>query len=178
MKIVVLEGSPNKNDSSNLLAEQFSQGAKEAGHSVQIIDVAHANIHPCTGCIHCGYEGPCSQKDDVDGIRKKILDADMIIFVTPLYYHGMSAQLKILIDRFCAFNSSIQRKHMKSALISVAWNSDNWTFDALEAHYKTLIRYLNLNDMGMVLGTGCGTPDMTKRSKFPNLAYEIGKKLK
>lgn len=178
MKIVILEGSPNQNGSSNLLAENFICGAEEAGHSVQVIDAAHANIHPCTGCIHCGYEGPCSQKDDMGGIRQKILDADMMVFVTPLYYYGMSAQLKTLIDRFCAFNGSIQRKHMKAALISVAWNSDNWTFDALEAHYKTLVRYLNLKDMGMVLGTGCGTPAMTQSSKFPKMAYELGKNLK
>ena len=175
MKIAVLEGSPNKDGSSNLLAEQFIWGAKEAGNSIQIIDAAHANIHPCTGCIQCGYEGPCSQKDDMDWIRQKILEADMMVFVTPLYYYGMSAQLKMLIDRFCAFNSSIQRKNMKSALISVAWNSDNWTFDALQAHYKTLVRYLNLKDMGMVLGTGCGSPAMTKSSKFPRMAYEFGK---
>ncbi len=75
----------------------------------------------------------------------------MVVFVTPLYYYGMSAQLKTLIDRFRALNSSIQRKHMKSALISVAWNRDNWTFDALEAHDKTLVRYLNLKDMGVIL---------------------------
>lgn len=177
MKIVVLEGSPNKKGSSNLLAENFIRGAEESGHSIQIIDAAHMNVHPCTGCIHCGYEGPCVQKDDVEGIRAKILDADMLVFVTPLYYYGMSAQLKSLIDRFCAFNGSIQRKRMKSALLTVAWNSDDWTFDALEAHYKTLVRYLNLKDMGMILGTGCGTTEMTKSSKFPKLAYEMGRKL-
>ncbi len=177
MNIVVLEGSPNRNGSSNLLAEQFIRGAKEAGHSVQAVDVAHANIHPCIGCIHCGYEGPCVQKDDVNGIRQKILDADMIVFVTPLYYYGMSAQLKTMIDRFCAFNSSIQRKHMKSALLAVAWNSDTWTFEALESHYHTLVRYLSLKDQGMVLGKGCGTPSMTQHSKYPQMAYDLGKKL-
>lgn len=177
MKIVVLEGSPNKNGSSNLLAERFICGAKEAGHSVRVIDAAHANIHPCIGCIHCGYEGPCSQNDDMNEIRQKILDSDMIVFVTPLYYYGMSAQLKILIDRFCAFNNSIQRKQMKSALLAAAWNSDNWTFEALESHYKTLVRYLNLKDQGMVLGKGCGTPSMTKSSVYPDKAYDLGKKI-
>ena len=142
-----------------------------------MIDVAHAKIHPCTGCIHCGYEVPCVQKDDVEFIRKKILDGDMPVFATPLYYYGMSAQLKTLIDRFCAFNSSMQRKHMKSALLTVAWNSDSWTFEALEAHYKTLVRYLNLTDMGMVLGYGCGTPSMTEHSKFPQQAYQLGNRL-
>ena len=47
MKIVVLEGSPNKDGSSNLLATKFIRGAKEGGHSVQVIDAAHEDIHPC-----------------------------------------------------------------------------------------------------------------------------------
>ena len=91
MKIVVLEGSPNQNGSSNLLASAFIRGAQEAGHTVEVIDAAHANLHPCTGCIHCGYEGPCVQRDDMERIRTQILDADMVVFVTPLYYYGMSA---------------------------------------------------------------------------------------
>ena len=94
MKIVVLGGSPNKKGSTHILADCFRQGAEEAGHAVEMIDIAHADIHPCIGCIHCGYEGPCVQKDDVEIIRKKILDADMLVFATPLYYYGMSAQLK------------------------------------------------------------------------------------
>ena len=95
MKIVVLEGSPNRHASSNLLAEEFIRGAKEAGHTAEIIDAAHADLHPCTGCVRCGYEGPCVQKDDMEKFRGQILDADMMVFVTPLYYYGMSAQLKI-----------------------------------------------------------------------------------
>lgn len=178
MKIVLLEGSPNKHGSSNLLADCFRQGAEEAGHTVEIIDAAHANIHPCTGCIHCGYEGPCIQKDDMEQFSRQILNADMIVFVTPLYYYGMSAQLKTLIDRFCAFNSSLQRKHLKSALISAAWNNDPWTFEALEVHYKTLVRYLNFTDMGMVLGRECGSPAMTKHSHYTQRAYELGNRLK
>ena len=174
MKIVVLEGSPNKNGSTHILADCFRQGAEGAGHTVELIDVAHADIHPCIGCIHCGYEGPCVQKDDVENIRKKILDADMLVFATPLYYYGMSAQLKKMIDRFCAFNSSIQRKHMKSALLSVAWNSDSWTFEALEAHYRTLVKYLNFRDMGMVLGYGCGTRRMIEATEFPEQAKRLG----
>lgn len=178
MNIVVLTGSPHKNGSSNLLADCFRQGAQEAGHSVEIIDTAHAGIHPCTGCIRCGYDGPCVQKDDVAAIREKILAADMLVFATPLYYYGMSAQLKTMIDRFCAVNSSLQRKRMKSALLAVAWNGDDWTFEALEAHYKTLVRYLNLTDMGTVLGYGCGTPAMTQHSPYPQQAYTLGNRLK
>ena len=130
-----------------------------------MIDAAHSNIRPCTGCIRCGYEGPCVQKDDVEGIRAKILAADMLVFVTPLYY-------------FCAFNSSIQRKHIQSAMIAAAWNSDGWTFEALESHYRTLVRYLNLTDRGAVWGRGCGTPGMTRQSRYMQQAYELGRSLR
>lgn len=102
----------------------------------------------------------------------------MVVFATPLYYYGMSAQLKILIDRFCAFNGSLTKKRMKSALLAVAWNSADWTFEALQAHYKTLVRYLDFEDKGMILGGGCGTPSMTKNSFYIRQAYELGKNLK
>lgn len=69
MKIVILEGSPNRNGSSNMLAASFRHGAEEAGHTVEIIDTAHADIHPCTGCVRCGYEGPCVQRDDVEKLN-------------------------------------------------------------------------------------------------------------
>ena len=66
-----------------MLADNFIRGAEEAGHTVKVIDAAHADIHPCIGCIHCGYEGPCVQKDDVEKFRQDILEADMMVFVTP-----------------------------------------------------------------------------------------------
>ena len=178
MKIVMLEGSPVRQGSSNMLAESFRRGAEEAGHTVEIIDAAREDIHPCTGCVHCGYEGPCSQKDAMEELRPVILGADMLVFVTPLYYYGMSSQLKELVDRFCAFNMSLTSRRVKSALIAAAWNSDGWTFDALTAHYRTLVRYLDMRDMGMVLGYGCGTPGMTRRSRYVQAAYELGRNLK
>ena len=100
-------GSPNKNGSTSLLVNEFVRGAKEAGHTCEVIDVCHANIHPCIGCVACGYEGPCVQKDDVEDIKEKLLSSDMVMFATPLYYYGMTAQLKAVVDRFCAYNSSI-----------------------------------------------------------------------
>jgi len=177
MKIVILMGSPNRNGSTGILVSEFVRGAADAGHSCEVIDVCHADIHPCTGCVACGYEGPCVQKDDVSEIRKKLLACDMAVFATPLYYYGMSAQLKAVVDRFCAYNSSLNGRHLKSALLSVAWNADDWTFDVLSAHYRTLVRYINFEDMGMILGYGCGTPSMTKRSIYPKQAYQLGKSL-
>ena len=178
MKITILMGSPNRNGSTSLLVNEFQRGAEEAGHSCEIIDVCHMNIRPCTGCVACGYEGPCVQKDDEEMIRGKLLSSDMVVFATPLYYYGMTAQLKTVVDRFCAYNSSLNSSHLKSALLTVAWNADDWTFEALVSHYKTLVRYINFDDQGMVLGYGCGTPSMTKRSKYMNKAYQLGRSLR
>ena len=177
MKIVVLEGSPNKHGSSNLLADQFIRGAEEAGHTVEIIDAAHADLHPCTGCIYCGYEGPCVQKDDMEQFRKQILNADMMVFVTPLYYFGMSAQLKMVIDRFYSFNGDLMTKQLQSALIVAVWDDKYWTMKDISAHYETLCHYLNFKDRGQILGKGCGTVSMTEDTIFPKQAYELGKSL-
>ena len=177
MKIVILMGSPNLKGSTSILAENFKKGAEENGHIVDVIDVCHADIHPCTGCVACGYEGDCILRDDNEHIRKVLLSCDMVVFATPLYYYGMSAQLKTVVDRFCAYNSSLNRRHLKSALLTVAWNADDWTFDALTAHYKTLVRYINFEDKGMVLGYGCGSPSMTRTSKYPEQVYKLGRSL-
>ena len=177
MKILVLGGSPNRDGSTQLLIESFARGAREAGHTVTVLQAAQQNVHPCTGCIACGYDGPCVQRDDMAQIRAAVLDSDMLVFATPLYFFGISAQLKTVIDRFCAFNSSLNGRHLKSALLTVAWNADDWTFDALCAHYKTLMRYIRFSDMGMVLGYGCGTPAMTRSSGYPEEAYRLGRML-
>lgn len=177
MRIIVLMGSPNRQGSTGILVKHFKKGAEEAGHSVEVIDVCHGDIHPCTGCVKCGYEGPCVWQDDVELIRQKLLSSDMVVFATPLYYYGMSAQLKTVVDRFCAYNSSLNSRRLKSALLTVAWNADDWTFDALEAHYKTLVRYIRLTDCGMILGYGCGTPGMTERSGYPEEAHRLGRSL-
>ena len=177
MNILVLQASPNLRGSTSILVEEFARGARAAGHEVTRVDVARLSIAPCTGCVACGYEGPCVQHDDMDGLRAQILAADMLVLATPLYYYGMAAQLKCVIDRFCSANSSITRKRMRSALLTVAWNADDWTFDALEAHYDTLVRYLCWQDCGRVLGYGCGTTGMTRASSYPQAAYELGREL-
>lgn len=73
MKIIVLQGSPNINGSTNILVEEFTRGAKEARHEVQRFDLSRMNVKPCTGCVTCGYEGPCVLKDDNQKIRETIL---------------------------------------------------------------------------------------------------------
>lgn len=178
MNIIVLQGSPNENGSTAILVEEFARGARAAGHTVERIDVAHEDVRPCAGCVACGYgTRPCVQHDGMGAILDKVLAADMVVFATPLYYFGMTAQLKAVIDRFCSENSAITGRRLKAALLTVAWNADDWTFEALVAHYRTIVRYLDMTDCGVVLGYGCGTPGMTRASEYPRAAYELGASL-
>ena len=89
----------------------------------------------------------------------------------------MEVLIKMAQQVFCAYNSSLNSRHLKSALLTVAWNADDWTFEALVSHYKTLVRYINFEDKGMILGYGCGSPGMTKRSRYPEDAYKLGRSL-
>ncbi|MCQ4644649.1 NAD(P)H-dependent oxidoreductase [Blautia marasmi] len=134
-------------------------------------------MHPCKGCEACGMSGPCAQKDDMAFVRKNMLETDLAVFVTPLYYFGLSAQMKMVIDRFYSFNGALTARGLKSVLLAAAWNTDDWTMKDIKSHYMTLCSYLNFRNQGMVLGTGCGTPAMTKRTQFPQEAYELGKRI-
>ncbi len=62
MRILLVQGSPHKKGSSNMLVEQFMKGAKAAGHTVSVFDAAHANPHPCNGCGACGMAGKTAGK--------------------------------------------------------------------------------------------------------------------
>lgn len=177
MKIVIVKGSPHPKGSSNMLAEQFAKGAKEAGHTVVEMDAAHMDIHPCLGCGYCGMDGPCAQKDDIQMIRDAMLSADMAVFVTPVHYFGMSAQLKMVIDRFYSYTLKLSAKKLKTALIATSWDSNDDVMPYLLAHYRKLCRYMHFIDCGQILGTGCGTPAMTKNSPFLLEAYKLGKSL-
>ena len=177
MQIVVITGSPHKNGSSNLLAERFMQGAIEAGHSVGRFDAAFMSIHPCLGCDRYGMDGPCVQKDDVRQIRDALLKADMVVFATPIYYFNISAQLKMVIDRFYSYTTKLSGRHLKSALLTAAWDSNEDVMPCTANYYQKLCHYMNFRDQGMVLGLGCGTRSMTERTGYPEQAYLLGKSL-
>ena len=176
MKILVLKGSPHIKGTSNTLAEQFIRGVKEKGHEIESIDIAHSNLHPCLGCDKCAMNGRCIQKDDGNEILDKILASDCLVFVTPVYYFGVSAQLKTLIDRFYAKNSAITRKHFKVIYIAAAWNDDEVVMKALNAHFDILTSYLDMEEVGRVMAKGAGYPSVIK-PHYLKAAYELGKNL-
>ena len=141
MKILVLTGSPRKNGNSSHLASRFIEGATEAGHSVTRFDAAQGEVHPCIACNSCGMDGPCIFEDDFRTVREHIIPADMVVFATPMYYFGISAQLKAVIDRFYAINGQIHVPK-KGALLMTYANTAAQQAAPIAAHYDRLGRSL------------------------------------
>jgi multimeric flavodoxin WrbA len=101
--ILILNGSPKKDGNTSRLVEWFAQGARLNSGNVEIIRAAQLKVksNGCLSCRKCqsakDYE--CVIDDDIKSALKKVARADVIVFATPLYFYGPSAQLKLIIDR-------------------------------------------------------------------------------
>ena len=101
-KVVVISTSLRPGSNSNMLAEQFAEGAKVAGNEVELISLRGKEIKFCVGCLSCQKMGACVFEDDVPAIMESVLNADVVCWATPIYYYEMSGQMKTLIDRMNA----------------------------------------------------------------------------
>ncbi len=174
MNILVITGSPHRRGTSMLLADEFAAGAEAAGHRVIRFDAASSRIEPCRACDYCrSHDTECIQKDDMAYLRDDLLAADMIVFATPLYYFGMSAQLKRVIDRFYALNELLLSPR-KAVLLATCGDTEAQAMDALQAHYDALCRYLKWQDCGRVLAVGAYTRSDIEASDYPARARCLG----
>ena len=176
MKVLVITGSPRKNGNSNTLADNFIKGAEEAGHSVVRFDSAFKNVHPCIACNKCGMNGECVYKDDFEFVRNNIVNADAVVFATPMYYFGISAQIKAVIDRFYAINGQIHVPK-KAVLIMTYADTSSKEAQPIINHYETLLNYLGWSDAGKVIASGVWTEGSVNNTQYPKQAYELGKNI-
>ena len=116
VQVLGIAGSPRRNGNTELLIREFMRGAEAGGHETELIILSELKISPCTSCGSCQKTGKCIMIDDMQPMHKKLLEADCIVFASPIYFGGVSAQLKAFIDRCQALWS---RKYiLKQALIS------------------------------------------------------------
>lgn len=176
MNILVLTGSPRKNGNSNTLAAHFIKGAQEAGHKVARFDAALRDVHPCIACNSCGMNGPCVFDDDFEEVRKHIIPADLVVFATPMYYFGISTQLKAVIDRFYAINGEIHIPK-KAVLLMTYANNSRRDESPIVTHYEVLLEYLGWKDAGRVIAPGVWPAGAINSTLFPEQAYQLGKNI-
>jgi len=167
MKIVALNGSPTRQNSSTVhMVDLLLEGAAEMGAQTTRLDVGQMKIIPCLGCYACWFKtnGVCVQQDDMPKVIAELKDVDVLVFATPIFYDGMTAQLKATIDRL---NQTVipklelkdghcrqpQRDVMHGKMVLVAVNgfyeADN--FDALIHHVKRIAENMDREMVGTIL---------------------------
>ncbi|MBP2653610.1 MAG: multimeric flavodoxin WrbA family protein [Firmicutes bacterium] len=176
MKIVVLTGSPHKVGTSSLLADSFIDGAKEAGHEIYRFDAAFEKVHPCIACDKCKCgENPCVFQDSMTKLFPQLREADMIAFVTPLYFYGPSSQIKAVIDRFYGINNLLRGTDKKAVLLVSGTNNRDWAMHGIVGNYTEALQYLRWQDCGKVLAKSCRTREDIEKTDYPEQAYQLGK---
>lgn len=178
MNIVVITGSAHKKGTSSYLADSFIKGAEEAGHVVCRFDAAFKNVHPCIGCNSCqNNDRVCVFKDDMQELNPELLKADAVVFVSPIYYYDMNAQIKAVIDRFYANNSVLRGAAKKAVLMLTYGDETEESAEGAIASYKGMIKYLRWENAGIVSAKASYVLDDIINSQYPKQAYELGKNL-
>ncbi|HHT9139388.1 MAG TPA: flavodoxin family protein [Candidatus Tripitaka californicus] len=98
-KLLAIAGSPRRGGNTDLLLQEALRAANQAGVDTLLLRVSELKISPCTACGACWKSGECVQQDDMQTVYAHLLDSHYIVIASPLYFMGVSAQLKALIDR-------------------------------------------------------------------------------
>ena len=180
-KFLGVVGSPRKKGNTHILVSKILEGAKKEGGRGEILFLDGWEIRECDGCHVCWKGKPCKMKDDMNRIYPKIIQSDVIIFGTPVYWYGPTALMKGFIDRFVYFNCPENRKKIrgKGAVIAVPFEEENLeTAAPLVTFFEKSLQYLEMNLVGRVI-----VPGVTRKGEILGKedrlreAFELGRKL-
>ncbi len=178
MKVLVITGSAHRNGTTAVLAKEFIKGAAEAGHEVCRFDAAFKDVHPCIGCEKCHDTNTgCVFKDDMEELNPQLLDADAIIFISPIYYYAMNAQIKAVIDRFYANDMALHTPKKAVLMVTMADETMESAEGAIAA-FRGMTSYLGWHIAGILVGAVCGDVDALNKTDYPEQAYRLGKNLR
>jgi putative NADPH-quinone reductase len=152
--IVILSGSPRKGGNTDMLVDAFIKGAESAAKTVTLFRVAKMKIGGCLDCGYCtAHKNECSQKDDMPQILAALQSADTVVFASPIYYAGVTAQLKAVIDRFFPFHKGGHTPWTKSALLLTCGNPNPDMANPTIAMFEAF-RGVGVEDGGVVIASG------------------------
>ena len=175
-RILILTGSPRRNGNTDRLAQSFAKGAEES-NQVEIVSVCDYKVNPCIGCNSCfSREGNrCFQNDDMTAIYEKLSQTDILIIASPVYFYGISSQLKAIIDRLhTPLRNSFNIKKLGLILVGAATLPE--LFDAIITQYKLVLNFFKLEDAGSVLVRGAKEKGEVSEEDLKK-AFELGKSL-
>ena len=184
MKVLGIMGSPRLKGNTDLLLDEALKGAKSQQAEVEKIVVDKLNITPCREYYGCLKDGNCVIKDDMGDVYHKLLEADGIIVASPMFFYGVSAQLKALIDRCQAL--WVRRYVLKNlpgpagrgAFIAVGATRGKQLFDGSILTVKYFFQAIGAEYTGELLLRGVDKRGEIKEHPAAlSDAFELGKKL-
>ena len=177
LKVLAVSGSPREESNTEKIIFAVLQGADDAGHASEFIKLNDYNVRPCQACGFCRekVENKCKLEDDGAKILEKTIDCDVLVFGTPIYMGGISAQAKAYIDRWYSFKDAnrITKLNRDRNVIGVyAQGAKDGRYHRL---FETNERLFNSNNFAY-LGS-LVAPDYMVPKKGDNLlrkAYDVG----
>ena len=154
-KILILNGSPRKNGATASLMKAFIEGARENNNEIKENYITSMNIKSCIGCDSClrTHQGCVQKNDDMAVIYEDMSWADVVVFVSPVFWGTITGQLKVVFDRlFAWFNKVGFENSCKKSVLLMTARGDDYSM-ALD-FYGILGKYLGWEDLGHILGAG------------------------
>ncbi len=174
-KVLVVSSSFRRHGNSDLLCDEFVRGAQEAGNVVEKIFLKDYKINFCLGCGVCNSTHKCVQKDDMEALIAKMLEADVIVLATPVYFYAMSGQMKTFIDRTVPRYEEISGKDFYFILSAADTNKENMArvIEGFRGYTEDCLA--GAKEKGIIYGVGAWQAGEIKSSPVMEEAYQMGK---
>lgn len=155
-KIVVITGSPRKNGNSIAMTDAFIEAAKNKGHTVTRYDAAHMTFGGCRACETCFQTGKaCSYEDDFNAIAPDLMEADVVVFTTPVYWYSFPSQIKGVIDKMYSFVVADRNVSGKEcALIACCEEDDRSVLDGVRTPFERAVAFLKWKILDEIIVSG------------------------
>lgn len=175
MNILILNGSPRPQGNTKQMIKAFAEGAVSSGHKVDVVDVCLQKINGCLACEYCHTKGngACAQKDDMQEIYPLLARAEMLVIASPIYYHGISGQLKCTLDRFYAAAYPNKPPLLKKVAMILSSGDANMYDGAMFSFQGDFLDYLGLQNMGVFTAHGAENGSPKKLAEIREFAGNL-----
>lgn len=173
-KVLLISASPRKNGNSDILCDRFAEGALASGNRVEKVFLAQKNIGYCRGCGVCNDTHRCVQKDDMAEIIDKMVDSEVIVLATPVYFYSVCGQMKTFIDRTVPRYTEIANK--KFYFIMTAADRDKTRLERTVETFRGFTEdcLTGTREAGIIYGVGSWQAGEIKETEAYDQAYEMG----
>lgn len=174
MKILMINGSPRRLGNT-ALALQVLQEKLQENHEVELLQSYSMAVTPCLSCYECKKNGGyCVQKDDTNAMLQKISDADCIVFGSPVFWGGISGQLKLFIDKFIARTEAFKKQSKKVVNIVVGASDPNaLQYKLIEDQFDSICQFIHWEHIKHTSFTAFGMGDIVNCTNFDSKIQEI-----